>query len=124
MDEYGFGLSKLFRIWINWISDFGCWLVSGIGFGCWIGFGFFLQDIGVDRDVKMLKCSALCIVFRAAVLFLRRLVISPGFLVFLPASPQRGEPMDFSALRFDDRSDTNVLAGYLTRKRASAQFLS
>lgn len=61
----GFGLVWIFRIWIRW---------SGFGFG------FFRQDIGVDRDTKMVKCSALPSVFRAPVVFLRRLVLLTGFL--------------------------------------------
>ncbi len=48
--------------------------MSGFGSGC------FLQDIGVDRDVKMLISSALPFRFRAPAVFLRRLVLSSGFL--------------------------------------------
>ena len=62
---FGFGLLWIFRIWIRW---------SGFGFG------FFRQDIGVDRDTKMVKCFALPSVFRAPVVFLRRLVLLTGFL--------------------------------------------
>ena len=53
-------------------------------------FGFFLQDIGVDRDTKMVICSALLFVFRASVVFLRRLVVSSGFLG-PPRPPPLGE---------------------------------
>ena len=64
---FGFGLLWIFRIWI-----------CSSGFG----FGFFLQDIGVDRDTKMLICSAVVPVFRALVVFLRRLVLLSGCLDF------------------------------------------
>ena len=56
---------------------------SGSGSSLWmLDFGFFLQDIGVDRDVKMLKSSAVPFQFRALAVFLRRLVISSGFSDF------------------------------------------
>ena len=64
---FGFGLLWIFRIWI-----------CSSGFG----FGFFLQDIGVDRDTKMLICSAVVPLFRALVVFLRRLVLLSGCLDF------------------------------------------
>jgi hypothetical protein len=47
-----------------------------------LDFGFFLQDIGVDRDTKMLICSAVVPDFRALAVFLRRLVVLSGFLDF------------------------------------------
>ena len=54
----------IFRIWIR---------TFGFGFGC------FRQDIGADRDVKMLIFAAVDPVFRAPVVFLRRLVIFSRF---------------------------------------------
>ena len=93
----GSGFFWIFRIWMLGL-DLDVWLFSGIwiwtfGFGLlwifriWIcssgfGFGFFLQDIGVDRDTKMLICSAVVPVFRALVVFLRRLVLLSGCLDF------------------------------------------
>ena len=77
----GFGFFWIFRIWtwfgfgLLWI--FRIWICSS-GFG----FGFFLQDIGVDRDTKMLISSAVVPVFRALVDFLRRLVLLSGCLDF------------------------------------------
>ena len=78
-----------------WIWTFGCfqgygsvlWIWTSLDFQdldlfFWIWIRFFPQDIGVDRDTKMHKCAAVDPVFRAPVIFLRRLVISSRFLDF------------------------------------------
>jgi hypothetical protein len=94
---FGLGFRWLFQDLDNWL--FGCLDFGIFRFGIWIiwrfnldldfyfssGYwlGFFLQDIGVDRDVKMLRFIAPSLPFRSSVLKLRRLVKIPGCLVLL-----------------------------------------
>jgi hypothetical protein len=61
----------------GWILTYWIWLIWIWTFEFWIS--LVLQDISVDRDVKMLICSALPFDFRAPVVLLRRLVIYSGF---------------------------------------------
>ena len=77
-------------VWIWILLDFQD---LDLHFGC-LDFGCFLQDIGVDRDVKMLISSAVPFQFRAPVVFLRRLVISSGFSDFSGLSSGYRLPAD------------------------------
>jgi hypothetical protein len=78
-------IQLVLRIWM--FSDF-----LGFGSVCLdLDSVAFLQDIGVDRDTKMLISSSLPFAFRAVAVFLRRLVISPRFSVNdFPGSRCRG----------------------------------
>ena len=81
-DFSGFGRSVVFR---DMDVDFRIWTsldFQDLDLFFWIWIRFFPQDIGVDRDTKMHKCAAVDPVFRAPVIFLRRLVISSRFLDF------------------------------------------
>jgi len=62
------------------------------------------KDIGVDRDVKMQIHSAVFFLFRAAVVFFRRLVLFSRLLALSDVSNADSDPLTWLFKRFNKKN--------------------